>query len=207
MLLVLAQPPVSSDSGWTQWVPVASAAVALLALLVALSNRNTSRRALALSMQQEERRAARLDVTLADSASWRRSGASRWVGIKILAVNPTDRDAAIVGAELHIAYTLPTGHAMTVKVGHRTTGDDFPGDVTALDLPVRLESNGAVAGWLTFELPAGLFPHGAGIQRYDAVLQDSRGIAVTVSASVLREVEHDQTSDDQAADETSGRSR
>jgi hypothetical protein len=206
MLLVLAQPPVSPDPGWTQWVPVASAAVALLALLVTLSNRNTSRRALALSMQQEERRVARLDVTLADSASWRRSGASRWVGIKILAVNPTDRDAAIVGAELHIAYTLSTGHGMTVKVGHRANGGGFPADVTALDLPARLQSNGAVAGWLTFELPADLFPRGAGIQRYDAVLQDSRGIAVTVSASVLPEVNHDETSDGQAADETGGRS-
>ncbi|MEU7613890.1 hypothetical protein [Micromonospora sp. NPDC049204] len=79
--------------------------------------------------------------------------------------------------------------------------------MTALDLPVRLESNGAVAGWLTFELPAGLFPDGSGIQRYDTVLQDSRGIAVTVSASVLPEVEDDQTSDGQEADETSGRSR
>ncbi|MDG4760496.1 hypothetical protein [Micromonospora sp. WMMD710] len=186
---------------------MASAAVALLALLVTLSNRNTSRRALALSLQQEERRAARLDVTLADSASWRRSGASRWVGIKILAVNPTDRDATIVGAEMHVAYTLPTGYAMTVKVGHRTTGDGFPVDVAALDLPVRLPSNGAVAGWLTFELPVDLFPRGAGIQRYDAVLQDSRGITVTVSASVLREVDHDQASDGQAADETGGRSR
>ncbi|GIJ29068.1 hypothetical protein Vqi01_42300 [Micromonospora qiuiae] len=158
-------------------------------------------------MQQEERRAARLDVSLADSASWRRSGASRWVGIKVLAVNPTDRDAAIVDAELHIAYTLPTGHAMTVKVGHRTTGDGLPADVAALDLPVRLDSNGAVAGWLMFELPTDLFPQGAGIQRYDAVLQDSRGIAVTVSASILREVSHDQTSHGQAADETSARSR
>ncbi|MEU7613891.1 hypothetical protein [Micromonospora sp. NPDC049204] len=125
MLLVLAQLPASSDPGWTQGVPVASAAVALLALLVALSNRNTSRRALALSMQQEERRAARLDVTLANSASWRRSGASRWVGFNILAVNPTDRDATIVGADLHIAYTLPSGQTMTVKVGHRITGEGF----------------------------------------------------------------------------------
>jgi hypothetical protein len=63
MLLALAQPSASLDPDWTQWVPLASAAVALLALLVALSNRNTARRALALSQQQEERRAARLTVT------------------------------------------------------------------------------------------------------------------------------------------------
>lgn len=90
MLLVMSQPSASSDPAWTQWVPVASAVVALLALLVALSNRNTARRALALSRQQEERRAARLNITLDESASWRPSGAPRWVGMRVLAVNPTD---------------------------------------------------------------------------------------------------------------------
>jgi hypothetical protein len=172
---------------------VVSAVVALLALLVALSNRKTARRALALSVQQEERRAARLTVTLDDSTSWRLPGAPRWVGMKILAVNPTDRDAALVGADLHVAYALPTGCAMTVKVRHEATADAFPADITALDLPVRLQANGAVAGWLMFRLPSDLFPNGAGIDRYDAVLQDSRGISATVSASVLREVNHDQT--------------
>jgi hypothetical protein len=113
--------------------------------------------------------------------------------MKILAVNPTDRDAALVGADLHVAYTLPTGLATAVKVRHETTGDGFPAEITALDLPVHMQANGAVAGWLTFQLPADLFPNGAGIDRYDAVLQDSRGIAETVSASVLREVSHDQT--------------
>ncbi|OKJ39855.1 hypothetical protein AMK25_25040 [Micromonospora sp. TSRI0369] len=203
MLVVVAPLSGSSDSGWFRWMPVASAVVAVFALLVALSNRNTSRRALALSLQQEERRAARLTVTLDDSASWRRRDAPRWVGMKILAVNPTDRDAAVVSADLHIAYTLQSGLAMTVKVRHETTGDAFPGEVDALDLPARLQANGAVAGWLTFRLPADLFPAGAGIHRYDAVLQDSRGIAATISASVLREVGHDQRADDQkTADET-----
>lgn len=201
MLVVVTPLSGPSDSGWFRWMPVASAVVAVFALLVALSNRNTSRRALALSLQQEERRAARLTVTLDDSASWRRQDAPRWVGMKILAVNPTDRDAAVVSADLHIAYTLQSGHAMTVKVRHETTGDAFPTEVEALDLPARLQANGAVAGWLTFRLPADLFPPGAGIHRYDAVLQDSRGIAATASASVLREVGHDQRSDDQ---ETAG---
>lgn len=88
MLLAIA--PAPSNPDWIQWAPLASAVVALLALVVALSNRNTARPALALSLQQEKRRAARLTVTLDDSASWRRPGAPRWVGMKILAVNPTD---------------------------------------------------------------------------------------------------------------------
>jgi hypothetical protein len=203
--MLLAQVLASSASDWTRWVPVASAVVAILALLVALSNRNTARRALALSAQQEERRAARLTVSLDDSASWRLPNAPRWVGMKILAVNPTDRDAALVGADLHITYTLTTGHAMTVKLRHETSGEAFPSKITALDLPARLQANGAVAGWLMFRLPAGLLPHGAGIERYDAVLQDSRRIAATVSASVLQEVSREQTPDDQAAEESTHR--
>lgn len=206
MFLALVQPTVSPDPGWTRWLPVASAVVALLALLVSLSNRNTARRALRLSLQQEERRKARLTVTLDDSASWRRPGAPRWVGMKVLAVNPTDRDAALVGADLHVAYTLPSGHAMTVKIRHETTGQAYPSEITALDLPIAVLANGAIAGWLTFRLPADMFPEGAGIDRYDAVLQDSRGITATVSASALREMSHDQTANGQAPDEIGRRS-
>lgn len=202
MLLPLVQ-PASSDPGWTGWAPLASVCVALVALLVTLSNRNTARRALALSVQQEERRAARLTVTLDDSASWRMPGAPRWVAMRVLAVNPTDRDATLVGAELHVTYTRRTGETMTVKVRHDTGSDNVPAGVTALDVPVRLQANGAVAGWLTFRLPAELFPDDAGIDRYDAVLQDSRGIAATVTASILREVSHDQPPRSTASD-TSG---
>jgi hypothetical protein len=53
------------------------------------------KRQLILREQQEERRAARLTVTLDNSVSWRLPGTPRWVGMKILAVDPTDRDAAL----------------------------------------------------------------------------------------------------------------
>jgi hypothetical protein len=199
--MLLAQALASSTADWTPWAPAASAVVAILALLVALSNRNTARRALTLAAQQEERRAARLTVSLHDAASWRSHGGPRWVGLKILAVNPTDREGALVDADLHVAYTLPTGQAMTVKLRHETGGEVFPAEITALELPARLQANGATAGWLMFRLPASLLPEGAGIERYDTLLQDSRGITATVSASVLREVSHEQTPDQQAAEE------
>ncbi|WP_157545434.1 hypothetical protein [Hamadaea tsunoensis] len=195
MHLALIASTQPSTLEWAQLIPLGSAVIAILALLVAVSNRNTARQALALASQQEERRVARLTVTLDEAVSWRRQEASRWVGIKILAVNPTDRDAALVGADLHVTYTLRSGRTMTLKLRHETTGEAFPDGVVAIDLPVRLQANGAVAGWLTFPLPADLFPAGAGIDRYDAVLQDSRGISATVSASILREVNHDQAAD------------
>jgi hypothetical protein len=47
---------------------------------------------------------------------------------------------------------------MTVKVRHEATGDAFPADIDALDLPARLQANGAIIGWLTFRLPADLLP-------------------------------------------------
>lgn len=193
LALIASTQPTTLE--WVQLIPLGSAVIAILALLVAVSNRNTARQALALATQQEERRVARLTVTVDEAVSWRRHEAPRWVGIKILAVNPTDRDAALVGADLHVTYTLRSGHAMTVKLRHETKGEAFPDSVAALDLPARLQANGAVAGWLTFPLPTDLLPAGAGIDRYDAVLQDSRGISATVSASILREVNHEQASD------------
>lgn len=190
---------------WARWAPVASAAVAILALVVALSNHNIARRALALASQQEERRAARLTVSLRGSASWRFTGAPRWIGLKILAVNPTDRDGALIYANLHITYTLPSNQAITVKLRHETAGRAFPTDITTLEMPVRLQANCATAGWLMFRLPADLLPDGASIERYDMVIQDSRGIAATVSTSVLPEVSHEETPERQTCDEETNR--
>lgn len=184
---VLQQASPGGDDSWRTWVPVASAIVAVVALLVALSNRATARRALALSQQQEDRRSARLDLSLIGGLSWRRrSEGDRWIGMHVLAVNPTDRDGAIVTADLHVTYTTAAGATMVVRVPH-TGGAALPDGINGLEIPARLPSNGAVAGWLLVKLDDGLVGDGS-IDRYDAMVTDSRGPVEMVQAWVLREV-------------------
>lgn len=190
---VLQQTSAGGEDGWRTWVPVASAIVAVIALLVALSNRATAQRALLLSQQQEDRRTARLDLSLIEGASWRRrSEGHRWIGVHVLAVNPTDRDGAIVTADLHVTYSTPAGSTMVVQVPH-AGGGALPGGINGLEIPAPLASNGAVAGWLLFRLDDGLVGDGS-IDRYDAVVSDSRGPVETVQAWVLREVGSDEAS-------------
>lgn len=169
--------------------PVASVVIAAVALLVALSNRRTAKRALELSERQEARREARLDLSLKEAVSWRPSGrACRWIGVRVLAVNPTDRDGSLIAADLHITYRIPGGRELVVKIPHG--GDD---EALAermeplLEIPVSLPSNGAAAGWLMFKIGDALIGDAA-IERYDVVLHDSRGPVERVEPWVLRAV-------------------
>ncbi len=185
---LLQQAASQSTDGWRLWAPVASTIIAAFALLVAFSNRRTARKALKLSEGQEERRGARLDLSLIDGISWRPAGGScRWIGMQVLAVNPTDRDGSLVAADLHVTYTLESGDGIVIKVPHGVAGVTLPGGITALDIPTRLQANGAVSGWLMFKLDDALIADRA-IERYDAVIRDSRGPVETVQAWGLREI-------------------
>lgn len=188
MLFTTLRATLPQDGGdWRNWVPVASAFVALVALVVAISNRNTARKAVALAKAQEDRRSAHLDVSLSDGIWWRPAEpGSRWICVKVLAVNPTDRDGSIVRADLHVTYTLPTGGRTVVKIEPSGTHVTFPEGIKPQEVPVRLQANGAISGWFMYEIDDDLI-HGP-IDRYDIVFSDSRGPVETVQAWVMREV-------------------
>lgn len=178
----------SNVDPWQVWAPGASAVIAAIALLVSLSNRKTAKRALYLSECQEARRAARLDLSLHEAISWRPAGrACRWIGVRVLAVNPTDRDGSLIAADLHITYTIPGGTVMVVKIPHRADAEAMPESIAPLEVPAPLPGNGAVAGWLMFKVDDALIGDAA-IERYDAVLHDSRGPVEGVQPWVLREI-------------------
>jgi hypothetical protein len=183
------QQAVSRDAdGWQMWTAVASAVIAAFALLVSFSNRGTAKKALELAERQEERRIARLDLSLIDEISWRPvEGKCRWIGVRVLAVNPTDRDGSLVAADLHVTYTLASGDGVVVKVPHGAAGVKPPEGITALEIPTRLQANGAVTGWLMFKLDDALLADRA-IERYDVVIHDSRGPVATAQAWALREI-------------------
>ncbi len=186
----LAQAAPAGGLGWRTWAPVTSAAIAVLALLVGLSNRRIARRALTLSEHQEQRRIARLQLSYNDAVSWRLAGNPwRWIGVDILAVNPTDRDGAVVSAELHVTYTTSAGTGLVVKLPHDAT---FPshGASDPLKLPLHLSANGALRGWLGFKLSDDVVSPAA-IQNYAITVKDSRGPIETVVLGVLREQRDD----------------
>jgi hypothetical protein len=177
----------STDGDWRTWAPIASIAVAALALLVAMSNRSTAKNALALSKQQEARRVAKLDLSLREALSRRdNAGQCRWIGIEILAVNPTDRDGTIIGADLHISYRFED-RQLLLKLPHVSHSSPFGDARAAIEVPARLPANGALSGWLLFRLDNGVVR--GPIDRYDVVVADSRGPTEVLQAWAFREVE------------------
>ncbi|MGH3932671.1 MAG: hypothetical protein ACRDTF_22160 [Pseudonocardiaceae bacterium] len=111
----------------------------------------------------------------------------------VLAVNPTDRDGSLIAADLHITYTIPGGAAMILKIPHDTKGEALPEKIAPLKIPSPIPSNGAVDGWLIFKVDDALIGDAA-IERYDAVLRDSRGPVENVQFWVLREIVDGKTS-------------
>lgn len=167
-------------------MPVASVVVALLALLVTVSNRATARKALALSRLQEERRQAQLDLSLKDTVSYRDvTRGVRWIGAEVLAVNPTDRGGAVVAADLHVTYRSK-GIEFLLKVPHRSRGNPFGAARQAIEVPTQLPANGAISGWLLFPIDDGLIE--GPIDRFDIVVGDSRGPVEVLQTWALAEV-------------------
>lgn len=181
------QATVTGANPWMVWIPVASAVIAGAALAVSLASHRVSRRALALTKQQEERRTARLDLSVSQSISWRPEGRGRrWIAVEALAVNPTDRDGAIVEAELNATYQPSVGSELVVKVPHSSDAV-LPQDRLALDIPVPIPANGAIKGWFIFELDDHLI--NAPIDRFDVVVRDSRGPVERLEVWIMHEVE------------------
>ena len=156
---------------WLVWLPVVSTGIALVALGLTNANRKTAKRALALAEGQEQRRKARLDLSQEEAVWWRPiTGGHRVIGIRVLAVNPTDRDGTLLRADLHVTYTSKTGSVMTVKIPHNESVDG-PSGISPMRIPKHLPANGAEKGWLLFKIDDDLIR--GDIERYDAVVDTS----------------------------------
>jgi len=173
---------------WQTWSPVASIAVAAIALIVSLAQARIAKKALRLSLLQDARRNARLDLNLKESVTWRPPGqACKCIGVRVLAVNPTDGQAALVGAELHISYSLPSSRILVLKVPHNANRTGPSVGLVGLNLPAALPSNGALEGWLIFQLDDALIGN-ASIESYEVMVSDSRGISQSVHPWIMKEI-------------------
>jgi hypothetical protein len=173
---------------WSIWGPIASLAIAAAALLVSLSLRATAKKALQLSEREEERRKARLDISLKDAVSWRPSDTpSRWIAVRVLAVNPTDGQGSLIEAELHVAYKTQAGSALVLRIPHSSPSAHLREGIEPFELPVPLPSNGAVDGWFAFQMDDALIGRGS-IESYEVVVGDARGISQSVQPWGIKEL-------------------
>lgn len=160
--------------------------VAISALYVALSQRKIASRALKLALAQEDRRAAALDLRIIDASSIRRPN-GRWLLIDIVVTNPTDVDTTLVVARLRITYRLSSGGNSALIVDHAVEDATPVSTVQALELPERVQANGAARGLLVFFLPRGVLTSDA-IDELQLTLSDARGAVASHDIWAPREV-------------------
>ena len=173
---------------WYRWSPVVSLAVAALAMITTLSQARSAKKALHLSLLQDARRTARLDLSLRDSALWTIPGAGRrFVGVRVLVVNPADSSATLTHAELNLSYEVAPERILTVKIPVAENTDSISEMQSALVLPIPLPGSGAVEGWLIFGFDCDLVGDRP-IRGYDIIVNDSRGVAASVQPWVMREI-------------------
>lgn len=173
-------------------VAVSSAVVAWLALVLGLFNAWTSRSALRLARQQEERRTPQLEVWLSDTFSVSEPDRSRrMLGFSVLMTNCSDSPNAVVAADLHLTYVTDGQVMTTVKLNHRDeVMRPLPGldEVRSTPIPVRLDARGAASAWLLYAVPYGLLSEGAAVDGYELVLRDSYQATTSVAAATVREI-------------------
>lgn len=180
-----------AGAGAPLWLSYGSFAISAGAVVISLSNRRTARRSLQLSEQQEARRDSRIDLYLIDSLDEQPTSGDRLLAFQVLISNPSDRDNSIVAAEVHLTYSLEAV-VTSVKVRHgidRGTSSAFAG-VKPLDLPVALDANGAVSGWLLFRIDSAL-TGGRPVDRYDLVIQDVHGTQESRQVTVINRLAHE----------------
>lgn|SRR5487761_927234 len=176
------------SSLWNTWGAAAGFAVAVIALLVSMSQTRIAKKALRLSLLQDERSHARLEVNLRNAVDWIPDDASRCIGVHILVLNASDSQGTLTGAELSITYRTSTGRLLVLKVPCDVKSDLLPEGVTRIVLPAALSNNGAVEGWLTFQVHNSLL-EAAVVEGYTVTLYDSRGISANVQPIIFRRIE------------------
>lgn len=191
-----AQPAVEDAVTWVEVAPIVISALALVvAVVLGLRNRGTSKKALRLAERQEERRNSRIDLYINDSIEWKQT-AARVVGIHAVVANPTDGPTSLVHAELHVTYDLG-GTVTTIRIRAETSDPTgLPPGVASLELPARLDANDAVSGWLLFLLKDGLTGDRP-VERYDLIARDVHGKEESVQLGVFREGPSDQAEQDE----------
>jgi hypothetical protein len=173
---------------WRTWSPAVALAVAALALVAAQSQARSAKKALRLALVQDARTTARLDLSLRDSALWTlRSEGRRFVGVRVLAVNPAESSGTLTHAELHLSYEVSSEQILTLKIPLADDTASIPGISQSLASPISIPDNGAVEGWLIFGFDHDLIGDRP-IRGYDVTITDSRGISASVQPWVMREI-------------------
>jgi hypothetical protein len=168
------------------WAPLVSIVIAtcsvgfaIWALIVARKNAATAREALRLASTQEERRLARLDVTVEEATLNRRSETGGQVfEVTILAVNPTDRDGSIIRAELVTTYST-SGQPVVARFSADVKTIEEAKQQSYLAIPSAIKANGALRGSLTFTLSDSQLP--GNLEAIQLEIYDSRSLVITSS--------------------------
>ncbi|NYF56567.1 hypothetical protein HDA35_002398 [Micromonospora purpureochromogenes] len=199
------EPAAQSGAPWQEWIPVVSAVIAVTALVVSILNRRTANKALRLSIAQEERRIARLDLQLMEQISWRPKGADyRWVLAQVLIVNRSDRDGSITKAELRVGYLTVAGARLDVHLPHTILPDQIQPGVESIKIPVLVKANDAISGWLSFKVKNDL-TDGRRVEEYAVLVYDSRGPIESSHLWAMREIVDEEEQAREATEADQGR--
>jgi hypothetical protein len=153
-------------------IALASAVVAGASGLYAGSSAKSARKTYRLTLAQDARRDPNLIVYLSDARILTSHKGTK-AEVSITITNPTDIDNSVTRAELQVTYRRSGGPATKINITSSSTVSILPSTEQAvLDVPVGVPSHQAIAGQLTFLLPA-MILHDCAIDNYSLSLHDT----------------------------------
>jgi hypothetical protein len=175
------------------WAASASAVAAWLALGLSFLSLHSSRKAMRLAEQQEERRRPLLVPYLDDGyVRIGPNGGSRLYAFLLSVSNRSDSNNSVAEVERRLTYTTRADVQMTVKVrSNAQLGGAFgEGAGPPLPKPARVDAHQTALGWCFFRVEEAVL-EGSPIERYVVTLVDSHGNESTVKPIMVREYGHE----------------
>ena len=165
---------------------VTSAIAAWIALLLSIVNVRTSRKALRLSEQQEERRKPSLSVYLQEGFI-SPSESARVYAFLLSVSNRSDNNNSVAEASLRLTYSKSEVSELTVRFPARAeTPEPFRSNQGRMPIPTRVDAHQVVSGWYFFSVDNAIIEN-ARVERVIVTLRDTHGNDVTFEPMLLRE--------------------
>ncbi|MGE5113052.1 MAG: hypothetical protein ACM3JB_19485 [Acidobacteriaceae bacterium] len=161
--------------------------VATASVVVSFFSFRNASRALAISQQQEMRRAPHLRVYFANAYRRLTRTNRQLFGFLVSVSNPTDIDNSIARAELRIACGLEGGVESVIKIQHNpavaTNAPQEQGPHVFV-LPARIGAHETISGWFVFSLDDEVIGDG-NVDSHKLCLEDTHGL-VTITECMVR---------------------
>ncbi|MDR4494759.1 MAG: hypothetical protein R3B74_10090 [Nitrospirales bacterium] len=174
----------------SQWLPLASLIIALIALLLSFLSSRIAKKSYALSLEQERRTQPSLELYIVDSYIRPASPPiPRIFFFQVRLTNTSDASNSVREVRLVIEYGKERGVSSTVAIPHKIDHMEYlkPNRHEPLNPPFSIAARSVLGGVAVFSLPDDLTKKSV-VESYTVEVVDAFGLKAGAEAILLKEL-------------------